>query len=416
MSGSSGRGPSDRRPGAKKILGVCSAAHALHDGLQDLSYVLLPVLAQSFGLSLAQVGLLRAAQKTAMAGFQLPAGLLAERTGERALLGLGTLIAGLAYLGLGAAGGFVSLMLLLFLSGLGGAFQHPLGSAMVSRAFPEGGRRQALGAYNFAGDVGKLAFAGLTSLALVGGLAWQAPVVSFGVLAVFGTVPILVLLGRLGAGSRPAPLARPQVPGSGPGFWASSWGIRDRRGFAALCGIAVIDSGTRSGFLTFVAFLLIAKGMSENWATLALPLIFAGGMAGKLACGFLAERIGVVRTVILTELATGAGILLAVALPNLGAFAVLPVLGIALNGTSTVLYGSIGDLVEPERQARAFGLFYTLGSLCGIAAPLGYGLLGDGLGIRAAMVVTALVVLLVLPLCPLLPHALRRAPVPAAHP
>ncbi|MEE8535528.1 MAG: MFS transporter [Kiloniellales bacterium] len=413
-------GPSAQRPGARRTLGICSAAHALHDGLQDLTYVLLPVLAQSFGLSLAQVGLLRAAQKAAMAGFQLPAGLLAERAGERTLLALGTLIAGLAYLGLGAAGGFASLLLLLFLSGLGHAFQHPLGSAMVSRAFPEGGRRQALGAYNFAGDVGKLAFAGLTSLALIGGLSWRAPVVSFGGLAVLGTVPILVLLGRLEAGSRPVPLARPQNPGSGPGFspgsWGGSWGIRDRRGFAALCGIAVIDSGTRSGFLTFVAFLLIAKGASEDWATLALPLIFAGGMAGKLACGYLAERIGVVPTVVLTELATGAGILLVVALPNPGAFAILPLLGIALNGTSTVLYGSIGDLVEPERQARAFGLFYTLGSLCGIAAPLGYGLLGDGLGVRAAMVVTGLVVLLVLPLCPLLPRALRRATLPAPQP
>ena len=37
----------------------------------------------------------------------------------------------------------------------------------------------------------------------------------------------------------------------------------------------------------------------------------------------------------------------------------LPVIGIALNGTSSVLYGSVPDLVAPERRTRAFSIFYT---------------------------------------------------------
>src|SRR4026209_2602534 len=86
---------------AKRTLATCCATHTLHDGLSDVSYVLLPLLAQTFGLSLAQVGLIRSAHRTAMAAFQIPAGLIAERFGERNLLALGTLLAGCAFVALG---------------------------------------------------------------------------------------------------------------------------------------------------------------------------------------------------------------------------------------------------------------------------------------------------------------------------
>ncbi|MFQ6018409.1 MAG: MFS transporter [Kiloniellaceae bacterium] len=392
---------------ARRILGTCCATHALHDGLADLLYVLLPVLAQSFNLSFAQVGLVRSVQATAFAVFQLPAGMLGERLGERTLLGLGTAIAGLAFLGFGLSGGFLFLLVFLFLAGLGGAFQHPLCSSIVSNAYPEGGRRAALGVYNFAGDAGKLAFAGATGLAIAAGVAWRGPVLLYGVLAVAAAASIWVLLRRFDAGNRPAPVGDPVHP-------ATHWGIRSRNGFAALCGIAVIDSSTRSGLLTFIAFLMIGKGVSEGLAPLAVPMVFLGGMLGKLACGFLAERLGVIRTVVLTELATGAGILVALALPDLAAFALLPVIGIALNGTSSVLYGTIGDLIEPDRQSRAFGLVYTLGSSCGIAAPLGYGLLGDAIGIEATVAVIGGVVFLSIPLCRMLrPELFSGAGAPA---
>ena len=61
-----------------------------------------------------------------------------------------------------------------------------------------------------------------------------------------------------------------------------------------------VDS-TRTGFVTFVPFLLAARGASVQTVGLALSLVFAGGAMGKFICGFLAERLGIVRTVILTE-------------------------------------------------------------------------------------------------------------------
>jgi MFS family permease len=374
----------------KRTLAVCSTVHSLHDGLADVTYVLLPLLASAFGLSLAQVGLIRGAHRTAMAALQIPTGVVAERVGERELLALGTFIAGIAFAALGYAQGFWAVLGALFFAGMGSAVQHPVGSTLVSRAFPIDGRRAALGTYNFAGDVGKFAFGGLVSLLLLAGVSWQAPVLGFGVVAVGMAVAVLAFVP---AGARAA------KPGS-LRIEAGSWGIRDRGRFATLCAIEVLDSSTRAAFLTFVAFLLLAKGLSPGWAVAAVPLVLLGGMAGKLACGVLAERLGVVRMIVATEIATGFGILAVLFLPAVGALLILPLLGVVLQGTSSVLYATIGEYVEPERLSRVFGLFYTVGSVCGIAAPLGFGLLGDRLGVEAVMAVLGATILLTLPLAP----------------
>src|SRR4051812_50122507 len=71
----------------RRTLAVAGGAHILHDGFTDLLYVLLPLWQAEFGLGYAEVGLLRSVYAGAMAGFQVPAGLLAERCGGRAVPG-----------------------------------------------------------------------------------------------------------------------------------------------------------------------------------------------------------------------------------------------------------------------------------------------------------------------------------------
>jgi FSR family fosmidomycin resistance protein-like MFS transporter len=390
------------RSNPKRALGSCCAAHTLHDGLSDVTYVLLPLLAQTFGLSLAQVGFIRSAHRTAMAAFQIPAGLFAERFGERNLLAFGTFVAGCAFVALGQATGFWMIIIALFFAGFGSAVQHPLSSTIISHAYPDAGRRAALGTYNFFGDVGKFAFGGAVSLCLLAGISWQAPVTAFGVIGIATAVAIFIYVTNTHA----TPSAAEAAPASAA---TKGWGIRDRQGFTALCLIEVLDSSTRTGFLTFIAFLLIDKGIPEGWAALAVPLILTGGMAGKLACGFIAERLGIVRTIVITEVATGLGILATLALPGIGVMILLPLIGVALQGTSSVLYATIGDLVDKDRLPRTFGLFYTLGSICGIAAPLGYGLLGDVAGVPTSIATVGAAVLLTVPLAAMLRPSLGAA-------
>ena len=370
-------------------------------------YVLLPVLAQHFGLTLAQVGMIRGAHAAAMSIFQIPMGLLSERVGERVLLAFGTVLAGIAFILASLSSGYYALLLMLFLAGMGQAVQHPLCSSLISRAYPVNGRRGALGTYNFAGDVGKFAIAGSAGLLIAAGVTWQAPALGIGVIAIVSAIIFMMVLGRIDIGGRP------RASDVGDSVTSTGWGIVDRPGFIALCSIGIIDNSTRTGVLTFVAFLMLSKGIPEGWAVQAIPAVIAGGMAGKLACGFLADKIGVIRTVIFTESATFAGIVAIIVLPDIAAFALLPLLGIVLNGTSSVLYGTIGDLVDVNKQSRAFALFYTLTTVSGVIAPLGYGIVGDWVGVKTAILISGGVALLTIPFTIFLRSAVARGEAPA---
>jgi MFS family permease len=170
--------------------------------------------------------------------------------------------------------------------------------------------------------------------------------------------------------------------------------------------VGVIDSATRMAFLTFLPFVLAAKGASLPTIGLSLTLVFAGGAAGKLVCAYIGARIGTVATVWLTEAVTALGIVVLLPLPLEAALVLLPLVGIALNGTSSVLYGSVPDLVEPARRSRAFGIFYTGTIGAGAVSPAIYGVLGDAVGVPSALVVVAAAVLLTLPITLVLRPAL----------
>jgi MFS transporter, FSR family, fosmidomycin resistance protein len=182
-----------------------------------------------------------------------------------------------------------------------------------------------------------------------------------------------------------------------------------RRGFAALSVIGMLDSATRTGFLTFLPFVLAGKGADTAMIGAALSLIFAGGATGKFACGALATRIGILRTVAVTEIGTALMIVLLLALPLPSCIALMPMLGIALNGTSSVLYGTVPELASEGRVARAFGLFYTVTIGADAAAPAVYGLAGDAIGLFGAILLVAMVNLVILPLLIVLRPALQRS-------
>jgi MFS family permease len=383
----------------RRTMAVACGAHALHDGFTDLLYVLLPLWQAEFGLGYAQIGILRALYAGSMAGFQVPAGLVAERLGGPALLALGTALAGIGYLAAGAGAGFAMLTAALVIGGIGSSVQHPVAANLVARAFSGQRSRAALASYNFSGDLGKMALPAATA-GLVAVMPWRSATSLLGLAGLAAAVAIFAARRGLtseggAAADRAEPAAPPTV--SPP-----------RRGFALLLSIGVIDSATRMGFLTFLPFLLRAKGADLPLVGLALTLVFAGGAAGKLVCGFLGARLGVVRAVFVTEGLTAAGILLLLPLPLLAALAVLPLIGVALNGTSSVLYGTVPELVAPERRARAFGIFYTGAIGAGALSPALYGLVSDAVGVPRMMMLIAAIVLLTLPLAWALRPSLQR--------
>jgi FSR family fosmidomycin resistance protein-like MFS transporter len=373
----------------RRAVAVANGAHVLHDGLSDLLYVFFPVWQAALGLDYAAVGALKACYSGGMAAFQLAATRLAGRVGHAAVLAAGTVLAGLGFVAAAYAGGFAALAVALLIAGAGASVQHPLASDIVARMAPRARRRQALGLYNTAGDLGKVVFPALATGGLLV-LPAAAVLDVIGAVAIGMGLLILAALPTLAPVSASAANAEP-VRAAAPLPRSS---VFRQPGFAALFGVGMIDTASRAGFLTFFPLALAAKGATIGTIGLALTLVFVGGAVGKFVCGPMGARFGVLLTVAVTEGATAAGALAAPFAPLWLALTLAPLIGIGLNGTSTVLYGTVPELVPEAARARAFGVFYTGTIGAGAVTPIVLGLVSDLVALEAAMAGLAAFVLI----------------------
>ncbi|MGZ3338504.1 MAG: MFS transporter [Reyranella sp.] len=369
---------------SRRTLAVCGGAHALHDGFTDLLNVLYPLLQAQFGLSYTAIGALKTVYSGAMASGQIPSGLLAVRLGGVRVLATGTVLIAVGYGLAGLTGSLYGVIAGLLLAGLGGSTQHPIGSSLVSAAFSGLRSRTALGTYNFTGDVGKVLLPALFAV-IAAALGWQQALIMVAALAVLGAGVILATL-------KPVPL-------HDRGGESKAMAGQDRPwAYWLLFSIHIADNLVRTGFMIFLPFLLRDKGADLPTIGLGLSLVFAGGAAGKLVMGWVGHRLGVVPSVILTEVATTA-LVLALLPPSLPlALALLPAVGLMLNGTSSVLYGTVPEFVSPERRTHAFAIFYTGGSVAGATGPLLSGLLGDAVGLPIALAAVSCIALTTVPM------------------
>ena len=386
---------------------VCCGVHIIQDGLVALQYVLLPLLAQSLGLSYAQVGLLRALSNSAMSILELPAGILAERFGERRLLILGLIMAALGYLGVAVSSSFGWIALFFLLTGAGAGFQHSLASAILVKTFDSAQKRRALGTYNASGDAGKLGFTGLFSLGIGAGFAWSGIITLLSLLAIVFAVIIWKLLphdqpraGR-GGGSHPAL------------GWVQRWGIKKPRQFTMLAAVVSLDSIVQSVFLTFLAFVLLEKGASAQTASFAVVLALCGGMAGKFCCGFLTARFGDHRPFVLIQLFTIAGLAGMILMPVTAILVALPLIGLVVQGSTTVTYGVISDHVEATHQSRGFALIYSISGIATVFGPFVFGLVADWRGLDAVLWILCALTAVSIGLASFLKHAETKLEGPA---
>jgi MFS family permease len=103
------------------------------------------------------------------------------------------------------------------------------------------------------------------------------------------------------------------------------------------------------------------RAPGKVWRAAAAPTatITSDRLPEVFICGWLGARVGVLGAVIGTEAGTAALILAVLVSPVAACLALLPLLGIVLNGTSSVLYGTVPELTSAERTERAFALIYT---------------------------------------------------------
>ena len=141
-------------------------------------------------------------------------------------------------------------------------------------------------------------------------------------------------------------------------------------------------------FLTL--YLTGERGYSVEAATLVVSLHGGGGFIAGFVGGALADRLGR-RTVLVGSLLGGA--MLFAVLPQIEALALiaLAIAGAGLVGEAyrPAVSASVSDLIDPDRQARAFALLYWAINAGVAIGPAMGGLLAETLGYRALFYIDA---------------------------
>lgn len=379
-----------RAPRSRRTLIFGSTMHVWSDLFFALLVPLLPFIKEDMGLSFTQVGMLRSVFSGASAILQVPAGLLAESAGEFWMLILGNVWVSAGLVAMAMAPVFLVLLLVSGLSGLGGGTQHPLASSMVSRAYDDRGRATAVGTVNFAGDLGKM-LAPLVAGLIAVRFGWRE---TFMIVGISGLVFMVASMFTRRTVDIGRPAARP----------ADADETQDNRdsearlgGFITLSGVGVLDSAVRTSALVFLPFVMDAKDMGPGQISAMLFLLFGGGAIGKFVCGWLGDRMDTISLIWATKGLTALFLVASLATPVLLMAPLMVLIGIGLNGTSSVLYATVADLVPPERRARFYGFFYTTNEIGTVAAPLAYGLVADIFSLSTTMIAMGVATAAILP-------------------
>ena len=374
----------------RKVLVFGSVTHIWSDLFFALLIPLLPYIKNDLNLSYTQVGLLRSIYSGSSAVLQIPAGFLAENTGEFWMIISGNIWVSVGLILMGIVPGFYSLLMASALGGLGGGTQHPLASSMVSRAYDTSGRSSAVGTVNFAGDIGKM-FAPVVAAFFMFLSGWRMAMWAVGIAgAVF--MCILVVFKRGFEPDEPDKSNIQEVENS-----VECHEKANISGFVVLTGLGILDSAVRNATLILFPFILLERGMGEDQLVVALFLLFAGGASGKYICGWMNDRTGTITLIWLTK---GGTVCLLGASLFISPFFLWPVaivLGIGLNGTSSVLYATVARFIPASLRPRYYGYFYTTNEIGTIGAPLLYGFIADMIGLRSSILIMSVITSAILP-------------------
>lgn len=378
-----------RSPQRQRTLVFASANHVWSDLFYAMLIPLLPLMKEDpdLKLSFTQAGLIRTVHSGASAALQVPFGFMAERTGEFWLILGGNAWVAAGMIGIAFASSFPFMLGVTLLGGLGGGTQHPLASGMVSRAYETGARSTAVGAVNFAGDLGKMA-APVVAWFIARPFGWRATFRSAGIAGI-AFMSLSTLARKSVVESRPPSRSTETASGE--------TGSVRMAGFVNLSVLGFLDSAARGAALTFLPFLMQDKGLSTEQIFGMLFLLLAGGAIGKLALGWLDERYGPVTLIWATKGLTALLLLAALPASTVVLAPLLVILGIGLNGTSSVLYANVAVFVPPHLRARSYGFFYTTNEVGTAIAPALYGVMADVVSIRATIFAMGFVTALILP-------------------
>lgn len=370
-----------------------SGGHLAVDFASGAIPALIPFLTTKFDLSYtATAGIMLAA--TVSSSLVQPAfGILSDRHGAMWLLPAGVALAAVGVALAAVSPSYWLVLAFVFASGLGIAAYHPEGAKFAAFA---SGRRRASGMalFNIGGNTG-YALGPIVVTALIVWLGLKGVAVA--------AVPVVVAAVVLAA-------VTPYLRGLAPERAAHrrAAGEDQPRAMALLVVVIVLRSVAWFGLLTFVPLWAVSLGDTEAEGNRLLALMLVAGAVGTIVLGPVADRVGLRRTLLVTQIALPPLILAFVLVGGAAGALALMLVGVCVVGTFSVTM-VLGQLYLPRHVGMASGLVVGLAIGVGGVAAVMLGAVADAVDLETALWLTALAPVGGIVACLFLPPALSAA-------
>lgn len=352
-----------------------------------------PLMKSELGLSATAFGVIASAFFWVYAPIQFLVGWLCDRLSVYRLLAGGVLLWAVSTVLMGFAGGFVSLLLLRIMLGVGESIAFPGGSKIIARHVPAERRGIANAAMAMGIALGPAAgtLAGGLILASFG---WRAIFLAFGLITLLWLLPWQVTVrGIADDDTANNGIAEQRTP------------VRALLGRWPLWSMSIAHFTSNYVFyfiLTWLPlFLTQSRGLPIAQMTMLATLGYAAQGAAALTFGLISDRLargGVAEAsvrrwmMLLGQLAAAASVLgLAYADSTLELALLLCIAGAATGALSLNIYAVAQMFAGPRAAGTWIGIQNALGNLSGILGPIVTGIIVDRAGYGAAFMVTAAV-------------------------
>ena len=375
-----------------------------------------PHLQSEFHLGAMEMGIVMSAFFWSYSLLQLPAGMLADRFGQKIVLGMAVFWWSLATAVTGLASGFKSLVALRVMLGVGEAGSYPSNAGIATRWFPRKERATVAGIFDSGSKLG-----GAVALPLIAWLLatfdWKVTFAITGALGlVWCAVWVLVFKNSPADHRRvsPSELAyirdgEPTPRRDGAAADVPWYRLFAHRNIWAMCiGFFMINYNSYFFITWLPTYLVKARGMSmmEMGFMASLPLILS--MFVEIFAGWASDRVYASGRLSLTATRKTfliLGLLMASSI-GFAAFAASPLVAVALlcvakSGTTVAasqVWALPGDVAPRNMVSRVAGIQNTVSNMGGVVGPVVTGAIVSATGsfVPALLFSSALIVIAML--------------------
>lgn len=371
----------------ERLLAISSTTVLVMAGQGVISPVL-PLYAESFGVSAATIGLTLSFFAIARLVLNVPLGVLSDRRGRRVLLVGGPLVTALGMIGSGLAPGIVVLLAWRLVAGAGSAMYMTGAQVYLADISTPANRAKVIGT-----NQGALLLGTAVGPAVGGVLAeaagLEAPFYLVGVTALAAAAYGWFRLPE----TRPQPTEAPPADADGGAAPRRPWvALVLSRDFLAVAMVTLAIFFTRTGS-RMTLMPLLAVGFLD-FSVGSLGLIFTAmavvNMVGLAPAAWLADNLGRKHAIVPSGLAVGVALVLLSAGDSqttflVGALALAVATSVA--GPAPAAYAA--DVAPPDLRGLGMAMYRTAGDIGFVIGPPLLGAIADATTIRVALLVNA---------------------------